>query len=322
MPLPQLNTAGIDVSGTLNRIAAQEQMRQARNEDIAFREKQANEANELRRMQIQNLQEERVARREDRESLNALRQHQANKQEAEVIKMYSDIFTNGINRIGSLDEANRFLGWARKSGLPEEALPDDFKTWEDFEKFKVRSNAAVAGLQKGNWDYVTVYGPDGKTKRVPVEKNKLFDPEEEFGKGWSLVQPKQKESTKEVDYIKDASTIMLHADTPDLVLDHINRYNQKAPGHNVFVVETDEGWTVPFTGWKGGKDVSKVVRKTLPKVNGKQLSKEDVLAFAESRSITFEQALERIMKYSENKTKEPAKKSVTSDKTAGTTRSY
>lgn len=319
MPLPQLNTAGIDVSGTLNRIAAQEQMRQARNEDIAFREKQANEANELRRMQMQNLLEESAARRKDNESLNALRQHQANKQKAEVIKMYSDIFTNGINRIGSLDEANRFLGWARKSGLPEEALPDDFKTWEDFEKFKVRSNAAVAGLQKGNWEHVTIYGPGGRTKRVPVEKGKLFDPEEEFGKGWTLTA---KEDTPKRDWGKISTTIMLQSDDPDLVKDYVYQYNQEAPGHDVFVVETKEGWKVPGLGWKGGKDESKIVRRTLPKINGRQLGRDDVAAYAESRGITYEEAIERIMKYSENKTKEPAKKSVISDKTAGATRSY
>jgi len=318
MPLPQLNT-NIDYSNALNNLVAQEQNRRRYEEAVAFRNQQAKEQNELRRMQIQNLQEEIVARREDLESLNALRQHQANKQKAEVIKMYSDIFTNGINRIGSLDEANRFLGWARKSGLPEEALPDDFKTWEDFEKFKVRSNAAVAGLQKGNWEHVTIYGPGGRTKRVPVEKGKLFDPEAEYGKGWTLAS---KEDTPKRDWGKISTTIMLQSDDPDLVKDYVYQYNREAPGHDVFVVETKEGWKVPWLGWKGGKDESKIVRKTLPKINGRQLGRDDVAAYAESRGVTHEEAIERIMKYSENKTKEPAKKSVISDKTAGATRSY
>lgn len=319
MPLPQLNT-NIDYSNALNSLVTQEQNRRRYEEAVAFRNRQAEGQNKLRIMQMENLQDERQSRADERESRNALRAHQENIRRGEIIKMYSDIFTNGVNKVGSLEEANRLLSWTRESGLPAELLPDDFKTWEEFEKFKVRSNAAVAGLQKGNWENVTVYGPGGKTKRVPVEKGKLFDPEAEFGKGWGLTAPKEvtPKAPKEKNWGKISSTIMLQSSDPDLVKDYVYQYNQEAPGHDVFVVETKEGWKVPGLGWKGGKDESKIVRKTLPKINGRQLGRDDVAAYAESRGVTHEEALERIMKYSEKK----PSKSTEPTKSGSATRSY
>lgn len=89
----------------------------------------------------------------------------------------------------------QFEGWRRDALLAGKSLKEQYET-----EIKRRK---VEGEPEPAYEQLTIYGPEGKTKRVPVKKGEEYNPPE----GWTLTKPDTAKKDDEEKALKRISAI-------------------------------------------------------------------------------------------------------------------
>jgi len=118
------------------------------------------------------------------------------------------------------------------------------------------------------------------------------DIEKALGPGSSILSSSDKKK-KVTDWNESYEKVLANADKPEIVSARADAYNLEAPGNKVLVQETSHRYignqAIP------GTEETKYVSKVLPKIGNKQISKKDVAAYAKSRNISYNDALNFIL---------------------------
>jgi hypothetical protein len=253
MPLPQLNTGGLDISNTLLKIKQMENIDENQN---------------LRNALLD-------AKKPDPETVrlqNELKQEEIKVKRLESLTKLNDLAREGLNWVQANVEQGDPSAYSayRKHmvegmGLPQEGFPEDDTFYDSkpdasnpegvtkvfnkdrFNKWAFRSLATSSEMVKNRFqvegENKTIYGPGGKSMTVFVKKGEMFNPEE-IGLGWSLEKPGEPKAPTVLTHQEGDQNVSRQWDPATQTMKEIGRgpkWNEK---------EKDR-WSKPYAGPDG-----------------------------------------------------------------------
>lgn len=349
MQIPQLNT-NIDYSNALFKMVSDERARQEQADISANRKSQTESLNAFRQMQMnkeeaemQNTKLDTVYKmlatadptnEEDWKSFSAFSEKTSGSKVPVPIKVDgtfdSDLATkwrdNKLDALAYLKTGNKDIDainlqkensdgtyqtithYSKKKDKtsfdPEKVygkgwvIVDKFVNPEDLEEKKAAREARIAAQKDPNRfapQRVEAEDAEGNTVILSFPSGQTVtqaDIEAKLGKGATIVSSSDKKK-KPADWEDSFEKVLINADKPDVVSARADAYNMEAPGNKVLVQETSHRYigkqAIP------GTEETKYVAKTLPSIQGKQITKKDVANYAKSRNISYNDALNFIL---------------------------
>lgn len=333
MPLPQLNT-NIDYSNSLYKLVEAEERRRNQADIIQNRKAQTESLGEIRDAQKEHYaslnamseynknKETKKAQREffDQAIKNtSLIDYSQGVEDHNKFRAWVATESPGFEKfIPILDPAKdgdleKGKVWQKNSIKLNEKLRDGYKPEKTYIKNKdgeIRMVWAVPGtpleLEKG-WSLTSLNAEDAKKEHKPH----YMSVKDENGKtvyrdankeDLTGMEPGEKEKpVAPKDYIKIGTDILLNADKPEVMSEMTDDYNENSPGLSIMIPKE----TVIKEGklWFDDATAPKMTKTTLPKIDGVQVTKEKLKAFATANNVTYQEALSKILVLAEKKNK-------------------
>ena len=174
----------------------------------------------------------------------------------------------------------------------------DFVNPQDLEEKRLAREARLAAQKDPSRfapQRVEAEDADGNTVILSFPSGQTVtqaDIEKQLGPGSSILSSSDKKK-KVTDWNESYEKVLANADKPEIVSARADAYNLEAPGNKVLVQETSHRYignqAIP------GTEEIKYVAKNLPKIGKQQVTKKDVAAYAKSRNISYNDALNFIL---------------------------